>query len=872
MQDKRGKTGTAKGRIAGNSEKLYDPGRIPVPGFYFVQPVVTPLVEMPPVLCYGSRYLTSNLIFWILKMTEFVRVAVKIRADKNFTYSVPEKFRKDVEKGKRVLVPLGRRKVIGCILETLACSDVDSPRDIVDVLDSEPLFGERDLEFYRWTSEYYFYSLGRLITEMIPGGAGVKSEKVVKLSAPMPDLPNLCAEQLNILKQLSGRAAGITEESLREASGNLKNFAKLINDLEKVGVVTFSENVRISAVRPRTGKFVRLADANYKGQEGIEREIVSFLGTGPSELSTLKKNFGPVASTLKKLKIKGIISISDGEIDRLQRVEGMPDKNVVRELSEEQKSALLQIESAILKSAFSPFLLHGVTGSGKTEIYLNVIRTVLDRGGNALYLVPEIALTPQLIGRIESRFGNTRIAVLHSQIPEQVRYDQWRAIHRGEVRIVLGARSAVFAPITRLGVIIVDEEHDSSYKQEERIRYNARDLAIVKAKQNSAVIVLGSATPGIQAFQSALQGHLNLLSLRHRVESRCLPPVRVVDMRAQRGSDSRIPVVSSILHEALEKNLVSGGQALLLLNRRGFNTFVHCRDCGYVFKCTNCSVSLVLHAAECVMKCHYCDYNIKAPPLCPACRGWDVGSYGFGTQRLQKELVGLFPSARIGRMDRDTTSRWGAHRRILSEFGRGDLDILIGTQMISKGHDYPNVRLVGIISADSSLNMPDFRAAEKTFQLLTQMSGRSGRGDYPGEVIIQTFNPDHYAISRAKEHDFQGFFQDEIKIRRELEYPPFSRIIKLEISSLKASNAEEGAAVLGGIVREISRRERSKFNVEILGPAEAPVARIKNRYRRHILLKSKSVRSLHALLREALGVVQVKGCEVKIDVDPVNFV
>ncbi len=801
----------------------------------------------------------------------FVLVALKIRSEKILTYSVPENLRNNASFGKRVLVPLGNRKAIGCILEVRDSCDINNPRDIADVLDPDPLFGKQDLEFYRWAAEYYFYPLGKLISEIIPGGDGVESEKYISLSGRSYDRAELSPDQLEIVGLLE-KSGEIRLDKLKTArAGGLKE--KLLG-LEDLGIVKVREKTKISAVRNKTELLVQLASGENEGVKltPSEQALADHLkDNGPKTMSGLKERFGNAAALVKRLEKKLVVRTAPAEVIRTPQFCEFHESHArISQLSPEQENALTEIRAGIARGVFSPFLLHGVTGSGKTEVYLNAIEEALAKGGSAIYLVPEIALTPQLTERVRSRFPGMPVAVLHSSVPETVRFDQWRLIKRGHIRIILGARSAVFAPAQRLKLIVVDEEHDASYKQEDRMRYNARDLAVLKSKQSSAAVILGSATPAIQSYRAAQSGRLTYLVLAKRIENRPFPEICLVDMREHRDEAGRVPVISSPLKQAIGVALGAGGQALVFLNRRGFNTFVHCRKCGYVFKCRNCSVSLVLHAGDNSLKCHYCDYTEKAPGSCPECGSGEIGKFGAGTEKLEQELAALFPEARVGRMDRDTTARKGAHSRILNEFGKREIDILVGTQMIAKGHDYPNIHVVGVVSIDNALNIPDFRAAERAFQLLTQVSGRGGRGDVPGRVIIQTFNPGHYAVIHARDNNYKRFYEDEIKLRLELGYPPFSRMISMEISSLDKGRARHGAEELASAVREFCRRKPGT-GIAALGPAEAPVARVKNKYRWKLLLKGANVRSLHNAVRDILAGVAEKGFEIKVDVDPVNF-
>jgi primosomal protein N' (replication factor Y) len=801
----------------------------------------------------------------------FILVALKIRSEKILTYSVPEHLRNNAAFGKRVLVPLGSRKTIGCILEVKDSCDIENPRDILDVLDPEPLFGKQDLEFYRWAAEYYFYPPGKLISEIMPGGDGVESEKYISLAGRPFEESELSPDQLKIINLLE-KGGETPLEKIKSA--RFKGLKETLQGLEELGIIKVREKTKISAVRNKTELLVQLASGDNEQVKltPSEQALSDYLKeNGPKTMSGLRERFGNAAALVKRLEKKLVVRTAAAEIIRTpDRSEFHESPASISQLSSEQESALVEIRAAITRGAFSPFLLHGVTGSGKTEVYLNAIEEALSKGGSAIYLVPEIALTPQLTERIHSRFPGVPIAVLHSSISEAVRFDQWRQIRRGHIRIIVGARSAVFAPAHRLKLIVVDEEHDASYKQEDRMRYNARDLSILKAKQSSACVILGSATPAVQSYRAAQSGRLSYLALTKRIEDRPFPDISLVDMRESRDEKGRVPVISPLLQQAIGDALEKGGQALVFLNRRGFNTFLHCRKCGHVFKCRNCSVSLVLHAGDNSLKCHYCDYSEKAPNSCPGCGLSEIGKFGAGTEKLEQELAALFPAARVGRMDRDTTSRKGAHLRILNEFGKKEIDILVGTQMIAKGHDYPNIHVVGVVSIDNALNIPDFRAAERGFQLLTQVSGRGGRGDVPGRVVIQTFNPGHYAIIHARENNYKGFYDDEITLRRELGYPPFTRMISLEITSLDEGRAKQGAQELAVAARDFCRRKPG-LGIAALGPAEAPVARVKNKYRWKLLLKGANVRSLHNSVRDILSSVSEKGFEIRVDVDPVNF-
>lgn len=486
-----------------------------------------------------------------------------------------------------------------------------------------------------------------------------------------------------------------------------------------------------------------------------------------------------------------------------------------------------------------------------------------------MYLVPEIALTPQLISRVAGRFDRERIAILHSGIAESVRYDQWRQIRRGRIHLVIGTRSALFAPLTNLRLIIVDEEHDTSYKQDDRLCYNARDLAVVKAKMSSAVVIAGSATPSIHTYFNAQTQKYHYLELPGRIDDKPMPVVEIVDMKLQQAKAGKVPVLSDSLIEQIDNTVRNKEQVLLFLNKRGFDTFLVCADCGYSFRCPNCAVSLKNHLAEGIVKCHYCDYTIQSMPLCPSCKSSRILSYGTGTQKLEKEVQKFFPDARIDRMDSDTTTRKGSQEKILQALDKREIDILIGTQMITKGHDFPFITLVGVVSADTSLNMPDFRAAERTFQLITQVAGRGGRGSAPGRVIIQTFNPDHYALRHAQNHDYKSFYREEIKFRLDLQYPPFGRIINLRLSSIKKDVLIEEAKRLGKLAKKLCAGYGN--TVEIIGPAESPLSKLRGRFRWQMLIKGKDINALHQIAKDVMHKNKNTQIKMMADVDPESF-
>ncbi len=804
----------------------------------------------------------------------FVSVVTNIPSDKTFTYIVPLEMAQSIAVGKRVLVPFGKRRVTAYIVGVMQTSPLEKLKEIIRILDDEPLFGEADLLFFRWASDYYLYPLGMTIHEILPSGTSQKSGIQVCLYVLHDsDRATLNPTQKAILELIEQAPAGVPVKRIYKMFTRKKAVAEL-KAMEKKGMIILQDHLSrpaVNAIKDKVFSFnasfahISLTEKQLRLTEYIRSE-------GCVSMSILREKFANPSPVLKALEKKGVLSASEEDVFRspdFSQPVTRTGEGIV--LNQDQTAAVSEIAKAIDTKKYSPFLLHGVTGSGKTEVYLRAIEQVRKQGDSAIYLVPEIALTPQLIERVSSRFGVNDIAVIHSGISRPIRYDQWRQIQRGAITLVVGARSALFAPVKNLRLIIVDEEHDSSYKQDDRMRYNARDLSLVKAKQQSAVVILGSATPAVHTYYNAARKKYHYLILPSRVENRRLPHVSVVDMKTQQDEKGKTPVFSSCLGDALKETVGERKQALLFLNRRGYHTYIFCSDCGHVFKCPNCELSLTFHAGRSILKCHTCDYHTAKPSVCPSCRCERIVNYGAGTEKLEKEVAKLLPEARIARMDRDTTSRPGEYEKILDSLRRRNIDVLVGTQMITKGHDFPDITLVGIISADVGLNIPDFRAAERTFQLLTQVSGRGGRGDNPGRVIIQTFNPEHYAVVRAQKHDYDGFYTDELPLRKTLFYPPFSRIISLRISATDQRLGKQGAEKIGAAARELAGQLNSEDTIEIVGPAEAPIAKIKGRFRWQLLLKSQNSHLLHELARGVIERVHDTRLRIKVDVDPLNF-
>jgi primosomal protein N' (replication factor Y) len=621
----------------------------------------------------------------------------------------------------------------------------------------------------------------------------------------------------------------------------------------------------VSRAKPKKIKYLHLALGDHeldaiRGPK--QKELILLLCD--RQIMRWEDLRGFSSGTIKSLCDAGMAAIVEKDAEEEPEQEGFVPSDPP-ELMLGQKEAVQRIRDAASSGSFGVFLLHGVTGSGKTEVYLHAIRSLAGTGKGAIVLVPEIALTPQLLSRFNKRFGN-RVAVLHSGLTDRERADEYRRIRAGRVDVVVGARSAVFAPFKNVGLIVVDEEHENSYKQDEGLRYHGRDVAVMRAKFQNAVVVLGSATPSLESYYNAKNGKYQYLRLAVRVDHRPMPEVEIIDAKSLPKQELYSPRLLSDIRQRLERS----EQVLLLLNRRGFSSVLICRECGTAIKCPSCSVSLAYHKAEQKLKCHYCGYLIRPPAKCPGCTGIELKLLGSGTQKIEEELQPLFPAARIRRMDSDSVKGRHAYDDLLRSVDRREVDILLGTQMIAKGHDFPAVTLVGVVDADVGLNLPDFRSAEKTFQLITQAAGRAGRGDVAGEVIIQTMNPNHYSILHSRTHDYEGFYNEEIKYRSQLGYPPIGRFIKLEMKSPDEGCAREAAKTAQDRIRSLMRGKETI----LLGPAPAPISRLRGQFRFQLLLLSQKREAIRSLAVEGRNAVEEKygrKCKVIIDVDPVNL-
>jgi primosomal protein N' (replication factor Y) len=836
-----------------------------------------------------------------MKDKRFAEVAPSLPLSKTFYYRVPGRFKDSIEIGKRVLVPLGKRNLTGYVLGFPKESDIDDIKDILDVLDDIPLFGKDELDLFHWISKYYFSPIGEVMKTALPKGINIETLQTLSITEKGKNLLSLSnsvypfhpAKEIisnkayRILKEIPEKK-GVTTSHLKKklSYGNLHNALLRLRD---EGLIHIDIKPKQKRVGRKTESFIKyeenrlskeeltLALAHLENKAPKQTRILKFIRKNNRvSFQTLKEEFDNPYISIRKLQEKGFVSVQSEEVYRNPLYYESYGQDSPPKLTDKQREVLNRIVQGIKSCRFSPYLLFGVTGSGKTEIYMRSVEEVLDSGKEAIVLVPEISLTSQLVSRFRTRFGNT-IALLHSRLSEGERYDEWRRIKKREVKIAIGVRSAIFAPFENLGIIIVDEEHDASYKQEEKLQYSARDMAIVRGKKASATVVLGSATPSLESYYNSQIGKLSLLSLPNRVENRPLPRVEVVDMREEaKENSSHNPIFSNRLKEAMKETLNRKEQILLFLNRRGFATFVICEKCGFIIKCPNCSVSLVHHLKGNTIHCHYCDYSTQIPKLCLECKKATVQTFGLGTERIEEEVKRLFPNARVARMDRDTITRKESHYKLLKSVEDGETDVLVGTQMIAKGHDLPNVTLVGVTSADTSLGFPDFRASERTFQLLTQVAGRAGRGKLKGRVIVQTYNPEHYSIQQARFHDFVNFYKQEINFRKALNYPPFCRLINFRIMGSSKIDTAKYADDLGKLSRDFLLNDRNyQKSIEILGPVVSPIERLKGKYRWQILIKGQKPNLLHCfagqVLKRAASRIKGKGVTLSVDADPISM-
>ncbi|MDM5310063.1 primosomal protein N' [Peribacillus frigoritolerans] len=786
------------------------------------------------------------------------------QTDREFDYRIPEKWNQVIKPGMRVIVPFGPRMVQGFVTGLKAKSDFAKLRFIKEPMDLEPILNDELLQLGDWlTKEAMCFKISAL-QAMLPAAMKAKYEKVIKVVEDKkdqlpPSIQNLFGknDSLSWKDVIEGENASLVQKEMQ--NGNLELEYNVKNRLNKKTVRVIKPLLSpmelkemASAISSHAKKQQELLQYFIEHQEPIPlKELLEFMNTS--------------SGTVKSLVSKGALAEMDQEIYRDPYENRVFEKSIPFTLTAEQTAALKPIQEKIHHDEHDVFLLYGVTGSGKTEVYLQAIASVIEKGKEAIMLVPEISLTPQTVKRFKERFGE-QVAVMHSGLSIGEKYDEWRKIHRKEVKVVVGARSAVFAPFENLGLIIIDEEHESSYKQEETPRYHARDVAIERAKSYGCPVILGSATPTLESFARAKKNVYKLLTLSQRMNKNALPAVDIVDMREELRTGNR-SMFSELLFTKLKDRLEKGEQTVLMLNKRGHSSFVMCRSCGLVINCPNCDISLTYHRFNDIMKCHYCGFEEGMPSVCPECESEHIRFFGTGTQKVEEELAKILPEARVIRMDVDTTSKKGSHERLLNAFGEGKADILLGTQMIAKGLDFPNITLVGVLSADTMLHLPDFRSSEKTFQLLTQVSGRAGRHQLPGEVVIQTYTPEHYSIELSALQDYDAFYEREMYLRRQSHYPPYYYVVLITVS-------HEDLMKTVSVTEKITNYLGSRLNRDsvVLGPVASPISRINNRYRYQCLIKYKREPDLNQHLRTLLEHYQKETAQnhlqISIDLNP----
>ena len=812
-----------------------------------------------------------------------LEVAVAAPVTETFTYSFSGEHG-SLQPGIRLLVPLGKRQVTGYLLAIhLAAPTEYKIKPVTEILDQEPLFPASIIPFFRWISRYYRYPLGEVIKHALPGGLTSQSGKKIYLTAEGSNaLPQF-------LEEYKGTAPTWIAQLLHKGSLTPAAVRKIKTPKWKKQLEKWQAEGLIS-----------IEDLISSGQTKAKTEICISVNTplSSTELSTLKPSekktfllltelqqtsladvprkelvhiYPGAAKAVINLEGKGIVSFSTRQIFRDPFGEQPPHFEKPVTLTEEQQAVMSHLSPFLHRKEFATFLLHGVTGSGKTEVYLRAAEEVCRRGRAVLILVPEIALATQMEGHFFSRFGQDNVAVLHSGLSTGERYDQWCEIAQGKTQIVIGARSAIFAPLNDPGLIIVDEEHDGSYKQDDSLRYQARDLAVLRGSQQKCTVILGSATPSLTSFYHATKGKYQLLSLHKRVADRPQPEVTIVDLKKTKPIAGLPPLFSPLLLEAITSNLEQNNQSLIFLNRRGYANLLLCSDCGNPVQCRHCRVSLTLHKEKKTLICHHCGHTAKSAILCPHCRSHHIKEIGFGTERIEAELHQRFPTATIARLDRDTAGSRSSFLKILKAVHNREIDILIGTQMITKGHHFPHVTLVGIIWADAGLGIPDFKAGERTFQLISQVTGRAGRGEKPGKVIIQTHQPDHYAITCARQHDYLSFYHKERQLRKMLRFPPYSRLINIRFSGESEENVNQAAQLIS---RQITRLSVSSA-VTVLGPVASPLSKLRGRYRWQLLLQAHRYQDLHAvcdsLAQAPPALIRSGKVKMSVDVDPENM-
>jgi primosomal protein N' (replication factor Y) len=817
---------------------------------------------------------------------QFAQVAVPVHLRKLFTYRVPPSMHRSIQVGSRVMVQLGSKSTAGYIVALLprlriGTSLVESEiKDVQELLDIEPPITPAVLEITRWVADYYGAPWGEVLRAALPAGINATVEQTVGITEEgRREIANANAGESTKDRVLTLLA---TEGDFEINSLCLRmgwsRAPKCLRELEADRLIERDYRTRKAATRAKRRRGVRL------NLSAIEVEATNkHRSTQPQQraLESLKQSGGAMAvadliakaaiseSVVKTLIKRGVLTEFEQELRRDPLATAVLPATESLTLTEAQAAALQIIERPLQDHAFTPILLHGITGSGKTEVYIRAMQQALAINRGAMMLVPEISLTPILSRRLRAHFGD-QIAIFHSSLSKGERFDEWSRLRSGQARVVLGTRSAVFAPVKDLGLIVIDEEQDSSYRQEESPFYHARDTAIVRAQKESAVVVLGSATPSLESFHNAQTGKYKYVELPQRIANRPLARAELIDMCGVFARHQKPAIFSEELLATIDQTHARHEQTIILLNRRGYSSFILCRACGESIECPNCDVTLTYHRSDRTLVCHYCNHRQRAPSECPNCGSKYIFYIGEGTEQIEELLRKRFPKMRIGRIDRDTKARRHEFEKTLLDFGQGEIDLLVGTQMLAKGHDFPNVTLVGVISVDAGLALPDFRAGERTFQLITQVAGRAGRGELPGRVLIQTYHPQHYALRHAMAQDYQGFYDEEIRHRRNHGYPPFVALALL----LVRQNDEARTKATSQKLRNALTAANRDYACRILGPAPAPFARLRGEYRIQILIKSRSRKQMRALVDQALKTFEDGGGDLRavgLEIDPVSM-
>jgi primosomal protein N' (replication factor Y) len=790
--------------------------------------------------------------------------------------------------GARVVVPLGRSLTTGYIVDlhdtlqpgtSLSESGV---KDVEQVLDSIPLVTPEVLQITRWVSEYYAAPWGEVIKAALPPGISANIEQFLNITPEgrahvEGDAAKRAPETAAHALELIAAVGELSLADLATAIGKAQ-ASKAARELQKDGLIETKQRASGSFARAKQQRVVRLLQLTETGTgspggmrttEAQRRVLDTLANKNSMPLPELLSAASVSVSAINTLQRRGVLEISLQAIRRDPLASAVLPRVEEYELTEAQASVLREIERPLRQGFYAAFLLHGVTGSGKTEVYMRAMRVCLKQGRAAMMLVPEIVLTPVFSRRLRAYFGD-QVAIFHSSLSKGERFDEWMRVKDGEAQIVIGTRSAVFAPTAKLGLVIVDEEHESTYRQQDSPHYHGRDTAIVRAQRESAVVILGSATPSLESFHNAHTGKSRYLHLPNRIANRAMPKARMIDMREVFDRHKKPRVFSDDLLKAIEDTKRRNEQAIILINRRGYSSFVLCRSCGETIQCPNCDVTLTYHRSEGVIVCHYCNHRVAAPDQCPSCKGKYIYYVGEGAEQIEAMLTKLFPALRIARIDRDTASRRGLFEKALTDFSDGRIDLLVGTQMLAKGHDFPNVTLVGVVSVDAGLALADFRAAERTFQLITQVAGRAGRGDRAGQVLVQTYHPHHYALKHACAQDYAGFYKEEIRHRQNHSYPPFVSLASLLVHGPDQNRVRSEAIELRKQM-DLANKERA---CRILGPAPAPLARLKGEFRMQLLVKSRNRRHLRNVVDNALAAAANQGLNLRVvnlEIDPVSL-